>query len=358
MQALRLEAGKNAVGRLLKPEMTLDELPTPRPGAGECLIKVAYCGICGSDFSMASMDSQGFMNYAGLCEPPVTIGHEFSGWVESSETFANGSAVVAEETYGCQKCKGCLREGEKFCEQPFKIGFNRNGAFAPSVVVPERNCWSIAAILARYGSDTGMQLAALVQPYAIAYSCFHSSALPDFQPGETLLVNGAGPVGLCAIDLGRALGAAEVHVVEPWLERRVLARKLGAFKVYASREELPLHFRVDWLLDSSGSHELSGIAKRHLKRRGKLLLLSKSTNAPCSPLFLESTFQVMAPDGHSCPDAYPQIISLMASGALRGDSLISGIVNLHGALTRLKAGLKSPGKILVNPQGEYAGAIF
>lgn len=349
--ALRLEAEKNAAGRLWRPLMTLNEIPAPMPGVGECSVRVAYCGICGSDYSMASADSQGLMTYSGLCEPPVTIGHEFSGWVEYSETFAHGSPVVAEETYGCQKCKGCASGGEQNCQHPFKIGFNRDGAFAPTVIVPERKCWSISAILARYGNDTGMQLAALVQPYAIAFSCFHSSVLPEFQPGETLLVNGAGPVGLCAIDLGRALGAAEVHVVEPWLERRVLARKLGASKVYASRDELPLRFSADWMLDSSGTPELLRIAEGNLKRRGKLVLLSKSTNAPSPLSFIESTFQVMAPDGHSCPDSYPQIISLMATGALRGDPMISGLVNLQGALARLKAGLKSPGKILVNPQG-------
>ncbi len=349
MQTLTLTADTTQTGGLKNPNLKLEEKPVPVPGPGECLIEVAYCGICGSDFSMASAGAQGAMEYSGLCSPPVTLGHEFSGRVKYSEIFASGSAVVAEETFGCLLCKNCLTKGEHSCDSPQKIGFTKDGAFAASVVVPERKCWSIEPILQRYGRDAGMQLAALVQPYSIAYSCFRALDFPGLQAKESLLLLGAGPIGLCAIDLARALGAGEVHVIEPWLERRSIALKLGANRVYSHESNVPNTFCTDWLVDSSGIVELPEIAKRHLSQNGKLVLLSKAISTSHLRLVSESRTRVLVPDGHACPDSYPRIISLLASGELKGDPMISGIVNLEGALQRLKAQRKSPGKLLVKP---------
>lgn len=311
-------------------------------------MRVAYCGICGSDFLMAGAGPDGKMSYDGLCSPPVTLGHEFSGWVEFSEGFPNGSAIVAEETIGCTRCEGCRTKGEQACEAPRKLGFTEDGAFAGSVVVPERRCWSVEEILRCRGADNGMRLAALVQPYSIAYGCFRSPGFRQLEAGDSVVVMGAGPIGLCAIDLARALGAGDIHVVEPWNDRRAIALKLGASATYSHEGDLPASLRARWLLDSSGAPSVPGIAERHIPG-GALVLLNKAGPSAGLSMATSPGISVLVPDGHACPEAYPRIISLLASGALRGEPLVTEVVNLEGALYRLRGQLKSPGKILVRP---------
>lgn len=345
MQALKLEADPGPLRPYRNPRLALTEEPVPVPGPGECLIQVAYCGICGSDFSMAGMDERGRMQYQGLCELPVVPGHEFSGSTEYSELFARGTPVVVEETFGCGRCDPCRELREHDCTKPGKIGFTKAGAFARWVVVPERNCWSIESITTRYGTDAGMQLGALVQPYAIAYSCFHSPGTERLRQHDSLLLLGAGPIGLCAIDLARSMGSRQIHVVEPWEERRAIALKLGATRVYADAAELAPSLKTRWLLDSSGSAMLPGVAARHLAAGGTLVLLSKS--GALDPGALAAGHKVLVPDGHACRDSYPRVISLLAEGALLGSPLITSVVDLPGALARLRDQRKDPGKILV-----------
>ncbi len=344
----RAESGKLSYSH---PYVSIDQCSVPVPAPGECLIQVAYCGICGSDFAMARATDDGRMSYEGLCSLPRIPGHEFSGWIKNAETFASGCPVVVEETFGCGHCHACKAGVEAHCEQQEKIGFTRDGAFAAYVAVPERKCWSIQSILQRYGMEAAMKMAAMIQPYAVALSVFSSPNEAELKAMDSILLVGAGPIGLCAIDLARNFGCREIHVVEPLTSRRALATKLGATHVYERMEDIDKPLLFNWLIDSSGTDGVFELAERCLIQNGALVLLSKSTpeglKAKSRPILLG--WKVRKPDGHSCPDAYPRLISLMAKGNLRGELLIDCVVDLRGAQDWLSSQNRATGKVLVKP---------
>jgi scyllo-inosose 3-dehydrogenase len=249
MKALRLHAeridnrntGKtrshNASATWKNPRLSLENLPTPTPMGDDLLIKVAYCGLCGSDYHLAET-GKGPLSYPGLASLPVTIGHEFSGTVEGfgpavSETrkaaLPLGSAVTAEEMLWCGECDACRSGHLNHCEHLEEVGFTRDGGHAQYLTVSSRVAWSLEPLRKPLGDRQALQFGALVEPYAVSYrALFQGAHGGRWAPGLRVLVVGCGPIGAAALDLARLGGALRVDVLEPDQDRRALAEQLGA----------------------------------------------------------------------------------------------------------------------------------
>lgn len=168
----------------------------PEINKDEVLIKVAYCGICGSDLPR-------YFDGA-VHQFPQTLGHEFSGTIaklgDSTTNLTINQRVVVAPLVPCQKCDACLQGNPALCNQYSFIGSRRQGAMAEYVAVPAENCLPIPDSLS-------LKEAALVEPLTVA---IHGIEQVPFHAGVTTLVLGCGTIGLMTILSLRARGVGEI----------------------------------------------------------------------------------------------------------------------------------------------------
>jgi L-iditol 2-dehydrogenase len=196
------------------------DMPLPVIGPDECLVRVKYCGICGSELHMY----HGQLNV--LARPPVILGHEWTGEIvelgERVTGFALGDRVVSEtaaET--CGTCVFC-RSGEyNLCPERRAFGFAVDGAFASHVRVRH-------ALLHHIPAAVSWEAATMAEPICVAYNAVVEKS--HIRPGDTVVVIGPGPVGLFALQVARLAGAGTVIVTGTVRdrERLKLAAGLGA----------------------------------------------------------------------------------------------------------------------------------
>lgn len=183
-------------------EAGLRELPKPDPAPGEVLLRVAACGVCGSDLHAYRSDP----GYEWM-EPPTILGHEFAGTVEAVgdgvEEVRSGDRVVVVAIQGCGRCETCLLGSTHLCPRRQIIGLNYDGGMSEHVVVAERH-------LVRVPDGVDLELAALAEPLSVAiHAVLVRSAI---RPGHTVVVTGPGPIGLLCGVLAR-LSGGEVLMV-------------------------------------------------------------------------------------------------------------------------------------------------
>ena len=217
------------------PQAKMIDMPVPKPGAQQVLVKVKATGVCGSDVHMYQHDEDNYMAYPGHCRFPCVLGHEWSG--EVVELGAGVTSLKVGDGGGrgdgvVRKMHGLPEQPVDQCTQLEEIGFTMQGAYAEYVAVPEKHCWSIIAIAEAYGDKKkAYEIGAMVEPCCVAYNGIFISA-GGFLPGSNVVVAGCGPVGLMGISLARASGAAKVIVMEPSEGRRQMAKKMGADYVF------------------------------------------------------------------------------------------------------------------------------
>jgi L-iditol 2-dehydrogenase len=193
------------------------EIPVPEIGNGEVLIKVAACGICGTDVHICHGDKG-----SAEVNPPVILGHELSGIVEKigSEvtTVKTGDHVTVDPNIYCGKCHYCQIGKKQMCENLSAVGVTRNGGFAEYCVVPEQQCILL-------NNQIPLEYGAMTEPLAC---CIHGVDRADIKLGDTVLVIGGGAIGLLMIQLARLAGASKVVLSEPVAMRRAIGLELGA----------------------------------------------------------------------------------------------------------------------------------
>src|SRR3984957_2996677 len=200
--------------------LAVAELPTPTPAAGEVLIRVAACGICGSDV-------HGYDGSSGRRIPPIVMGHEAAGVVaavgEGVTHYQVGDRVTFDSTVYCGACEFCQRGEVNLCNHREVVGvswrdYRRAGAFAEYVTVPER-------ILYRLPDSLSFADAAMLEAVSVA---IHAVRVAETAGGETALVIGAGMIGLLILQAARAAGCSRIFVAGVDATRLELARVLGA----------------------------------------------------------------------------------------------------------------------------------
>lgn len=352
------------------PQLKLEDIPKPKPGPKEVLIRIGACGICGSDVHMVETDQEGYMLYPGLTAFPAVLGHELAGVVEEVgpgvTTVKPGDLVTAEEMWWCGECLWCRGGFPNHCINLEEMGFTVNGGFAEYIVVPEKYVWSINALRERYRSDEkALEAGALVEPTSVAYNAMFVRA-GGFRPGAYVVIWGAGPIGLAAIALAKAAGAARVIVFEIKPERRELAKQMGADYVLdpieLQKQGISPHEKILELTDGLGADmhvEAAGAPKAVLPEAEKSMAINcKITwigRADVeAPIFLEffqtRRAQIFGSQGHSGHLIFPMVIRMMAAGLIDMTKIITArfkLEEIHKAFERAK--LRIDGKIQIKP---------
>ena len=195
-------------------DIRVEVVPVPSPGPGEVVVKVAACGVCGSDIPRMLRNGGYVM--------PIICGHEFSGHVEASGAgvtgFELGDLVSVPPLIPCYHCDFCLQGHFGLCEDYDYFGSRNDGAYAQYVVAPVGNLLKMPA-----GIDP--RAAAMLDPAAIALHALWKTGL---RTGHRVLVVGAGPIGLFAVQWAKLAGASEIVTIDLSEEKSAMAREAGA----------------------------------------------------------------------------------------------------------------------------------
>lgn len=350
------------------PQLDVVERPIPTLTPDQVLIRVRACGVCGSDLHFYEADRDGYMLYPGLTRFPRVTGHEYSGEIVEVGTGVRGlrpgDMVCSEEMLWCGACLSCRNGYFNHCEQLDELGFTVDGAFAEYLTIDQKYCWKIDAIAERYGdAERAFEAAALVEPTSVAYNGLFNR-MGGFRPGSYAAVYGAGPIGLTAIGLLRAAGAARVIAFDTSAPRRALAQRLGADVAY---DPAQLHESgtsagaavlnhtegrgADVHVEAAGVPERTMVdIERSLAIDAKVLIIGRSHTR--TPVYLEQFqvrhSQIFGTQGHSGNSCYPNVIRLMASGLLDLSPMITSRFHLADAVDAIHQGTKrTDGKILV-----------
>jgi threonine 3-dehydrogenase len=208
---------KALVKRKAERGLWLEDVPVPRVGLNDVLIRVDRTGICGTDVHIYQWDA-----WAQKTIPvPMVVGHEFVG--EIVEVGANvtdffpGEVVSGEGHVVCGRCRNCLAGRRHLCKDTQGIGVNRPGAFAEYLALPMTNVW-------HHKPGIDRDVAAIFDPFGNAVH----TALSFPVLGEDVLITGAGPIGIMGAAIARHAGARFVVVTDMNEYRLELARKMGA----------------------------------------------------------------------------------------------------------------------------------
>ena len=318
-------------GMLLSAYKQLDlvDMPSPQPAEDELLIRIKACGICGSDV-------HGYDGSTGRRLPPIVMGHEAAGVVESVGSavsdFRPGDRVTFDSTVYCGKCFFCQRGDVNLCDNREVIGvstsgFRRMGAFAEFVTVPARIAYKLP-------DNMPFEHAAMIEAVSVAV---HAVSLTPIELEDTVVVVGAGMIGLLVLQAARLAGAGQVVVFDLDDTRLELARGLGATHTINSRQA----DLIPQVLDLTGGRgaeaaiECVGatipvkLALDSVRKGGAVTLVGNVS--PTIEFGLQSvvTRQIRVQGSCASSGEYPACISLISRGAIRVDQLISAVAPLE-----------------------------
>src|SRR4026208_2203576 len=203
----------------------LQDVPEPKPGANDVLIKVKRTAICGTDVHVYKWDE-----WAQKTIPvPMVVGHEFVGEVvdvgSNVVDFRRGDIVSAEGHVVCGRCRNCLAGRRHLCADTKGIGVNRPGAFAEYISVPMTNVW-------HHDRGIDRDVASIFDPFGNAVH----TALSFPVLGEDVLITGAGPIGIMAAAVVKHSGPRLIVITDVNPYRLDLARKMGVTLAINPRE--------------------------------------------------------------------------------------------------------------------------
>lgn len=289
-----------------KENMEYREVDDPRPGPGEAVVRVAACGICGSDM-------HGYHGYDPRRVPPMIMGHEFAGVVETGPM--TGTRVTVNPLLTCGRCNACISGTPQLCEEQRNIGLPPHaGAFAEKVVVREANLVPIP-------DEMDFVTAALSEPVAVAYHAVRIAARLSDRPlsARRVAVLGGGAIGLATALVALSQGAREVLLGEPNANRRETARSAnGNIVAYepGSTDE-PAIAGVDLVFDAVGAQATREAAFRMTRRGGAIVHLGLLPGADGVDV-RRLTLAEIAFVGSYCYSTidFRETVALLASGGL------------------------------------------
>lgn len=315
-------------------DIHIEEVPVPVLESGEVLVRVGACGICGTDLKIVAGV------YKGSWPPalPFIQGHEWAGTVaalgEGVTGLQVGDRVAAENHKGCGTCANCRRGRYNLCEvarskgKAYKLyGHSAQGAFADYAARP-------AGLLHKLPDAVSFEEGTIVNQGALG---LHAIRRCRIEPGDTVAVIGPGLVGLITVQLAKAVGATRVIIVGrgPRLE---LAKELGADdEVDISKTNTVEGIRAltngmgaDCAFECAGAPEAVVASVNCVKRGGRVALVGLTGNKEVAfntdriALDEVDVFGV-----RSSPNAYPELINLIAAGKVNVKKLVSRVYPLE-----------------------------
>jgi L-iditol 2-dehydrogenase len=331
-----------------EPGVEIIDVPVPRPGPNELLVKIAACGICGSDLHIYLWELGADRALPGM---PAVIGHEPAGEVvevgAGVSDFKVGDHVALDPFGPCGRCSLCQSGRFNFCLKPGRLG----GSFAEYAIAPTQNAWLVPKTM-------DLEQAALLEPFATGVHAVEESSL---RAGDSCVIEGPGPIGLCTALAARALGVTTIVITGLAIdaERLALARGMGFKTVCASDRDWIEQVRA--LMPSDGADVVFDAAGfldsvRHIIRRnGELVEVGwPARDIPSSEmrsLFFHGV--KILPSRVRVPETWRRSIALVANGAVDLKPMVTHRYDLdHGIeafeMLRNKQGVKA----LIMPRPE------
>ncbi|MCA9836950.1 MAG: zinc-dependent alcohol dehydrogenase family protein [Trueperaceae bacterium] len=304
--------------QILSPQTAnVSDLPRPQLGPHDVLIEVKNAGICGTDLHI-------WHGSYALAQYPLVPGHEFSGVVaeigDEVSTTRVGEHVTADPNLPCNHCYFCQKRQFNQCLNLKAVGVTRNGGFARYVVVPESAVFPIG--------DLSFAAAAMLEPLACVVWGLKQVQI---QAGDSMLIFGAGPMGLLMLQAVKTDGAAQVVVIDREEGRLKLARELGAtatvkaadFNQAMAQELSPFGFDV--VADATGLPKVIQDGFQYLRSGGKFWVFGV---APDKARVEISPYEIFRRDlkiigSFALNKTFHESIALVKAGAVKLEPLIS-----------------------------------
>lgn len=313
------------------------------PGPNEVLIKVARCGVCGTDLRI----------WRGL-EPSargITLGHEYAGEVircgEQVKNYKIGDRVVVDPNIYCHSCEYCMNGEVNLCENLKALGVDIDGGFAEYCVVPVTQ-------LQKIPDSMTYEEAALVEPVACALNGIDRA---EIKPGQSVMIIGAGPIGLLMVQLARLRGAGKVMLSEKEERRRLMGQRLGADEVYDPTvtplaDQIPLKDRPKVVIECVGHPVTQAESIRLVKRGGTVILFGDGHENETFPVgSFEFYYKNLTVRGAALnPLTQNRAMVLLANKRFDVSAMISRVISLDALPDLLEKGYGPDDiKVLVDP---------
>lgn len=302
-------------------DIRIEEVEKPSIQSNQVLVEVAYAGICGSDI--------GIYNYGFGLAGNTILGHEFSGTIvevgADVANFQTGDRICVEPLIYCESCPACKQGFYNQCHSVGFVGINRHGGFAKYVAIDDN-------MIHKLPDNVSFEEGALIEPTAVSFYGVKESKL---KVGDTVIIYGAGPIGLLTLLCVKAAGATKIVVVDLSEERCKKAQELGASLVLkGDAEDLVtqiLDFTnggADVVFDCAGVQSTVNNALHTTKVGAQIVLLATFKK----PIEIDSNI-VMFKALHltstlAYRNVFPTVIELIAEGRLDVLPVITSTIEL------------------------------
>ncbi|WP_077620976.1 zinc-dependent alcohol dehydrogenase [Bacillus sinesaloumensis] len=298
-------------------DVRIKQVQKPIPKQNEALIKVASAGICGTDMMI-------YLGKHPRAKAPLTMGHEFSGIIESingTSEFSVGDRVVIEPTISCGKCPACEIGQTHVCQELKLIGIDMDGGFAEYVTVPINR-------LHKVPNEISLSTAALAEPLAVAVHTVRRSSL---KIGENVAILGAGPIGLLIGMVAKLSGAKHVFISDISSYRLEKAKELGLHPINAAEKNVVdeiLSYTngklIDTVFEVAGNQTTLEQTVKLIKTQGEIVVVSVYKNKPMIDL-ASMHFNEISLTTTRCysREDFKTAIDIMADGKIDITSVIS-----------------------------------
>jgi L-iditol 2-dehydrogenase len=308
--------------------LEIADLPVPIPGPDEILVRVAACGICGSDV-------HGYDGSSGRRIPPIVMGHEAAGTVaavgNNVKNFSEGNRITFDSTVYCGSCDNCLRGDVNLCDNRQVVGvscgdYRRAGAFAEFVVVPARIAYRLPEILP-------FEEAAMLEAVSVA---LHAVALAGVRPQDKALVVGAGMIGLLTVQALHAAGCSQIYITDVDQTRLNLADEFAiATSLLAGPNLIPQTMAatngngMDVVIEAVGINATVASAIDSVRKGGTVVLVGNVSPEVTLPLQKIVSRQIRLQGSCASAGEYPRAIELVSNSAIRVKPLITAVAPLE-----------------------------
>lgn len=251
-------------------QVEVKDIPIPEVRDGWTLIKVCYAGICGSDMTI-------FHGKHPRAKAPLVLGHEFCGYVASKHPqYPEGTLVSVYPFLSCGTCSACREGFSNACHTSRVVGIDRDGGMAEYALVPEDSLFPVPK-----GLPT--QLGAYIEPIAISV---HAARRGRYLPGDSVVIFGAGGIGMATAITLRRFGADNMVICEPDTGRLALAKSLGFQTIHSDANTLDhiMEFTngsgADYVFDCAGHPSVIDILPDSVKVGGQIVMVAGYKTPP------------------------------------------------------------------------------
>lgn len=331
----------------------MEDVSIPSPNDNQVKIAVKFTGICGSDLheythgpQLIPVDEPYLLNgHQGT----TTLGHEFSGVVEevgkNVKNIQKGDRVTIEPIFRNPESP-FITTGEYNLSEPLGfVGLTSNGGFAKYVVVEDY-------MVHKMPDNMTFEQGAIVEPAAVAAYAIQQSGM---KMGDTVLIAGAGPIGLLTVQVALATGASQIFVSDLSENRLKKAKEIGATHTFDARDkEIPKKIRektgngVDIFIDAAGAQASFDTGIDSLRNGGTAVLVALFGNKVTHDALNQTLRELTIKGTAAYRNIFPEVIALINSGRLPVEKLVTSVISLDEIVEKgFEALVKDPSEVKI-----------